>query len=399
LSLQAPERMSAPELHSRVQSLLQAALRYWIHVTMIAHPVYRAERRFHKFYSSIRANSDPPPEVFLRGLNMRPVEAERSVYQLAKASGDPAFRDRFAEHLDRFGHQIYSFDPLVPTLAEDPRPVVAAIEAYRKGKESPDQRSSRLTTERETALGEIERRISAPRFQKLTVLMKQAQNAACLRENALFELGLAWRPMRACLLELGTRMVLAEALSKPDDIFWLTGDELSESATRLSVDQSLEKFQDQVAQRRAAWRGRQGLKPPYVLPVGSKMKFWWKFVLPAPELRPQPDAGIIRGLAVSPGKVTSIARVIGTQAEMDRLGEGEILVTHTTTPAWTPLFSRAAGLVTDLGGPLAHGSIVAREYGIPAVMGTGSATQRIKDGQAITVDGTNGCVFERNWIP
>ena len=73
--------------------------------------------------------------------------------------------------------------------------------------------------------------------------------------------------------------------------------------------------------------------------------------------------------------------------------KGEILVAHTTTPAWTPLFSRTAALVTDLGGPLAHGSIVAREYGIPAVMGTGVATQKIQDGQTITVDGTNGKVL------
>jgi rifampicin phosphotransferase len=415
LCKQAPRRASAPELLARVQSLLQVALRYWIHVTMIAHPVYRAERSFHKCYSSARTGADPAPEVFLRGLEMRPVEAERSVYALAMIAKDSPevvqalmhsgvqgldsssaaqrFRDGFGDHLNRFGHQIYSFDPLLPTLAEDPRPVVAAIEAYLKGKESPDERSSRLAKEREAALKEIAKRISARRFQRLTRLLHKAQSAACLRENALFELGLAWGPMRGCLLEIGKRMVEAKSVSRPDDVFWLIGGELSAAVAKLGSGQSPENLRDRVAERRAAWRRRQGLKPPYVLPLGSKMKFWWKYVLPAPELRPQPDAGIIRGMAVSPGRVTSIARVIKTQAEMDRLSEGEILVTHTTTPAWTPLFARAAGLVTDLGGPLAHGSIVAREYGIPAVMGTGSATERIKDGEAITVDGTNGCVF------
>jgi rifampicin phosphotransferase len=79
--------------------------------------------------------------------------------------------------------------------------------------------------------------------------------------------------------------------------------------------------------------------------------------------------------------------------EMQRLNPGEILVTRTTTPAWTPLFARIAGLVTDLGGPLAHGSIVAREYGIPAVMGVGNATQSIRDGDIITVDGAAGKVL------
>ncbi len=71
---------------------------------------------------------------------------------------------------------------------------------------------------------------------------------------------------------------------------------------------------------------------------------------------------------------------------------GDVLVAEITTPAWTPLFAMAAGIVTDIGGPLSHGSIVAREYGIPAVLGTGVATQRIRSGQLVTVDGSAGTV-------
>jgi pyruvate,water dikinase len=71
---------------------------------------------------------------------------------------------------------------------------------------------------------------------------------------------------------------------------------------------------------------------------------------------------------------------------------GDVLVTALTTPAWTPLFARASAVVTDIGGPLSHGSIVAREYGIPAVLGTGEATERIQNGQVITVDGATGLV-------
>jgi pyruvate,water dikinase len=121
--------------------------------------------------------------------------------------------------------------------------------------------------------------------------------------------------------------------------------------------------------------------------------FWFSWVFPTPELVKQPDPSTINGLGVSPGTVTGIARVINSPEDMSCLNKDEILVTHTTTPAWTPIFSRAAALVTDLGGPLAHGSIVAREYGIPAVMGTGTATQRIKNGQKIRVDGTNGKIY------
>ena len=109
---------------------------------------------------------------------------------------------------------------------------------------------------------------------------------------------------------------------------------------------------------------------------------------PAPSETP----GVVNGVAASPGKVTGTARVIKHLREADRLSRGEILVTITTAPPWTPLFAIAGGIVTDIGGPLSHCGIVAREYGLPGVLGTGIATQVIRDGQRIEVDGTAGVV-------
>jgi len=100
----------------------------------------------------------------------------------------------------------------------------------------------------------------------------------------------------------------------------------------------------------------------------------------------------IKGLGASPGRVTATARVLHGPEDFDQMAPGDILVAGITTPAWTPLFAMAAGVVTDVGGPLSHGSIVAREYGIPAVLGTGVATKRIRNGQVITVDGSAGMV-------
>jgi pyruvate,water dikinase len=91
--------------------------------------------------------------------------------------------------------------------------------------------------------------------------------------------------------------------------------------------------------------------------------------------------------------VTAIARVVLGPADFDSLQPGEILVAPATTPAWTPLFHRAAGVVTDVGGPLSHGSIVAREFRIPAVLGTGTATRRLRSGELVTVDGDLGLVW------
>jgi pyruvate,water dikinase len=101
---------------------------------------------------------------------------------------------------------------------------------------------------------------------------------------------------------------------------------------------------------------------------------------------------LLKGVAASPGQVTASARVLLGPEDFHQMQPGDILVAEITTPAWTPLFAMAAGIVTDVGGPLSHGSIVAREYGIPAVLGTGVATQRIRRGQVVRVDGDAGVV-------
>jgi len=99
---------------------------------------------------------------------------------------------------------------------------------------------------------------------------------------------------------------------------------------------------------------------------------------------------VIKGVGASPGRITAPACVLHGPEDFDQMRVGSILVASTTTPAWTPLFAMASGVVTDIGGPLSHGSIVAREYGIPAVMGTGSTTKLIEAGQTITVIGDAG---------
>jgi pyruvate,water dikinase len=100
----------------------------------------------------------------------------------------------------------------------------------------------------------------------------------------------------------------------------------------------------------------------------------------------------LKGVAASPGSVTAPACVMHGPDDFSKMNTGDVVVASLTTPAWTPLFARASAVVTDIGGPLSHGSIVAREYGIPAVLGTGSATARIQSGQTITVDGNSGLV-------
>ena len=113
-----------------------------------------------------------------------------------------------------------------------------------------------------------------------------------------------------------------------------------------------------------------------------------------PRVAPREDqlGDTLKGSGASAGKVRARACVMRGPEDFSRMQPGDIIVAVITTPAWTPLFARAAAVVTDIGGPLSHSSIVAREYGIPAVLGTGAATHRIQDGQMITVDGNAGTV-------
>jgi phosphohistidine swiveling domain-containing protein len=224
-------------------------------------------------------------------------------------------------------------------------------------------------------------------------LVGSAQRFAPLRENALADVGLGWPVLRRMLREIGRRMAEASAINIPDDIFWLTQDEVQTTTTALDTRQSLADYHAVVAERCATWERERAVAPPAALPIKGGARFLgidWSSMMPA--RTDQPVGDVIKGVAASPGRIRGPARVIHGPDEFDQMRQGDILVARITTPAWTPLFALAAGVVTDVGGPLSHSSIVAREYHIPAVLGTGAATERLSSGQRITIDGDAGTV-------
>jgi pyruvate,water dikinase len=177
-------------------------------------------------------------------------------------------------------------------------------------------------------------------------------------------------------------------------VFFLETSEIEATIAARSTDQSRPELARQARERRELREARKRLHPPPVVPPGRKLRFGPFDMSPWETLRRnQPDGAVLRGFAVSPGRVSAPASVVHSPADFSRMEPGTILVCPTTTLARTPLFSQHRGLVTDVGGVLAHGSIVAREFGIPAVLGTGEASQRIRHGQRITVDGDRGLVF------
>jgi pyruvate,water dikinase len=180
------------------------------------------------------------------------------------------------------------------------------------------------------------------------------------------------------LLEEAERLVQADVLRKKQDIFYLTFQELHDAVRTHQVDEHL------VRQRKDAFRSNQALTPPRVLTSDGE-------AIAGAYRRDDLPAGVLVGLPVSAGTIEGRARVIMDIAQAD-LDAGDILVTAYTDPSWTPLFVTIKGLVTEVGGLMTHGAVIAREYGLPAVVGVEQATQLIRDGQWIRVHGTDGYV-------
>jgi pyruvate,water dikinase len=196
------------------------------------------------------------------------------------------------------------------------------------------------------------------------------------------------------LPEFGRRFAAAGVIAEPDDLSFLTLDEVRATAVALShVDRRA-----LVAERRAEMERFAAVTPPPVLgtpPAGPPPDSPFMRVMAQFMGTPPPPAGPpneVRGYAGSPGRKRGTARIIHSLADVGRLRAGDVLVTATTWPAWTPLFATAAAVVTDIGGILSHCAVVAREYRIPAVVGTGRATTTFHDGQLLEVDGDAGVV-------
>jgi pyruvate,water dikinase len=298
------------------------------------------------------------------------------------------WRDRFAAHLRRYGHAIYNLDFATPVPADDPLPVIETCKMFIAGQGmNPHTRQHVAADRREQATQAMLQRLKGWRLKLFRKFVASAQHYAPLREDGLADVGLSYPLVRQMLRELGGRLVAAGTIEQADDIFWLTQSEVEQAVTQLDRGERADRLSDLIAPRKAAWHAALRCTPPMMLPhmpLIEKMKT-------ARKRRGGKDS--LKGVAASPGHVTGTARVLSGPEDFDQMQVGDVLVASITTPAWTPLFARAAAVVTDVGGPLSHGSIVAREYGIPAVLGTGVATTRIHSGQLVTVDGSRGVVL------
>jgi rifampicin phosphotransferase len=253
----------------------------------------------------------------------------------------------------------------------------------------PPEDHARLVKARQAAESAAFRALaSSPRrLRAFRRLLAETQHLVPVREEQVRELTIAWPVMRRAVLRFGEALATRGAIAKPDDVFFLTRAEalaaLGERGLVATVD---------VAGRRGMREEQAALVPPLLVGRVNRLlqRLWDTFPRLIGAVRS--DRAFVSGAPASPGRATGAVRVIRGPDQFDELQPGEILVAPLTAPAWTPLFTLAAAVVTDVGSAAAHASIIAREYGIPAVVGCGDATARLRTGMRVTVDGGTGTV-------
>ncbi len=405
--------------------------RLWDIHFMVGLPMLLSMSLFDDFYRDLFGNQSAFDAFrLLQGFDNKTLETDRALWQLSRkalalpavqrilqeqAAADvvpaleqsPECADFLAElraYLDEYGQRCATsggnvFDPAEPSWIENPAPVIKNLKDYIT---QPDRdleaEMAKQAAERERALAETRERLRGypqPVVGQFEALLKAAQDGVVLSENHDFWIDFrgSYR-IRRVLVELGRRLAGAGAVDSPDDVFYLKFDEIREALAALPGTDRREL----VARRKAEMAHFRTITPPPALgtmppgppPDDAAGRTLIKFFGGPPQ--PPTEPGVLRGSPGSPGKVSGTAKIVRSLAEAAKLEPGDIMIAETTAPPWTPLFATVAAVVTETGGILSHCAVVAREYGIPAVVGAAMATTMIEDGQTVEVDGDSGTV-------
>lgn len=330
----------------------------------------------------------PHPEVvaFLRRMATEGGGEGEFLADLSTFAGGPAAREALEGFLDKYGMRcVGEIDITRPRWSERPATLVptilANIDNFEPGAAA--RRFDEGLRQAESKERELLARLRAlphgeHKADETEQRIRRVRAFAGYREYPKYGMVSRYFIYKQALLREAGRLVDAQVLHAPDDIFYLRFDELYEVMRTNSVDHEL------IDERRAAFRTYEALRPPRVLTSDGE-------AVAGAYRRDDVPPNALAGLAVSAGTVEGRARVV-LDIEQAELEPGDILVTAYTDPSWTPLFVGIAGLVTEVGGLMTHGAVIAREYGLPAVVGVENATTAIRDGQRIRLHGTEGYV-------
>ena len=305
----------------------------------------------------------------------------RHLYPLIGGSYAELLQGLYAADASSGGHAVLGLDWFHPTLSE--------VDISRESPLSMAMREDRLTASRQAAESRARAALAGrPRLlAKFERLLAVAQRFQPLREEQLSYMTLAWPLMRRGLRRIGLQLVDAGVIETPEQVYFLDHQEVNRG---LAGDPLV--LNTEARRRRRNWQRQRRLAAPLI--IGQVPRLYVKLLARFERSVRVPGGGpgVVSGVPASPGRAHGPARIIRGLEDFGRLQPGDVLVAPATTPAWSALFAQAAAVVTDTGGVGSHCSQVAREYGIPAVVGTGDATTRLRDGELVVVDGATGVV-------
>ena len=291
-------------------------------------------------------------------------------------------------------HAVWSHEFIYPSRFETPEPVLDVIKGYLES-----------DYDHRPVVAHLEVDIKAAAEELLEGIEEGDELEALKAAN---EINLLMAPLtpdhhfyidqgthqhtRVVLICIGRKLVEMGLLDEPDDVIYLKYNELR----YLMGDPSLINAKAIVAERRATRAEQEKIRPPDFIGTATEELLTFPYLnlwgFPEKLGFDTETKGRVEGIGVSPGVIEGIAKVVSSPAEFDEVKPGDIMVCQMTNPAWTPLFAIIGGIVCDAGGMVAHPAVMAREFGIPGVTGTGVATREIKTGDRLRVDGTNGVV-------
>lgn len=300
------------------------------------------------------------------------------------ATGHEHFQRYFQAFLEEYGHRCHnSYELGSVSWSRDPGPVLEAVQSYVRDSQeqnSPLAKEAFMVRERLAATAETRRELKERawipwlplRRMLFDRLLRLTQDYMLLRENQRFAFDRVLLVMKDALAEVGRRASAAGLLERPTDILFARFEEVP------SLLQGSAEAANLLQERKLLYQTARRYSPPTYL-LGDQ-----------PYSEPTLPTATLRGLGVSPGVTEGRVRIIHVPDDFTDFQEGEILVTTGTDPGWTPLFLRAKGLITEIGGLLSHGAVVAREYGMPAVVGVSNVTHLLHTGQRVALDGRSG---------
>ena len=301
---------------------------------------------------------------------------------------------------------MYAHEYIYTTWRENPTPIVEALRGYLISDYDYEKDVRQLRANREAAISEMWSLVPSNTTEedrnKLKTALDLALKMTPLTPDHHFYMDQGtYARMRLVLMGVGRKLVELGGVKQPDDIMYLKYEELRRLSANLSTAGAVLDAQSLVKERRAARDKAFGLRPrlwagtitdwslngePY------KQVLWdWPGIYERSK-EAAPPAGSVKGLGASAGVYEGTARVVESAEQFDQVKKGDVLVCKMTSPSWVVLFTKIGGLITDSGGALSHPAVVSREFGIPAVVGTRTATQAIKTGQRVRVNGASGLV-------